>query len=492
MSHKKQLAKNTFYIMLDWALMIATSLFFWVIVGKFFAPNEYGVAASIVQLATFISIAGTFGTHIALGKLLPEFNEKLRKRKLIHTFLSHSIKETLLLSLLISSVAVTIIHFHNFLKLKPLDLLLFLPLPISLSLYTISWYYLYGLQQMKKLLITDSFGFALKIALLTLLSLTGFRAIAVITSIAVAHTLIFLSRINIAKISSKPLTSSQRSLLKHYSLPAFIISVLDQAFNNTHFLILSALTTTALAGIFAVSFKVSYFLFTIPFAISQALFPITSKLSSSSKRSEKSELLTISLKYAFAISLPLLVLILAFGDYIILLFASKPYLAATNYLPLLLPASLAMGLSQIILYSFYASKQPKQHRNLYLIAAAIFMTTSIPLTILLKGYGMSVAYLLTSTTLFILTLMKSEGMFSISLSLGDVAKPVLATLLAFPILFVRFLFHGFLLALIITLLYTTSYFIILLLIKFPNKDELKMLKSLAKKLPLLLKRFHGA
>ena len=70
------LYRNAFMIMLSSVLGSGLGFFFWVIVGRFYAPSDVGYAVALIQTLTFLATLAHLGMGTAIIRYLPETEDK--------------------------------------------------------------------------------------------------------------------------------------------------------------------------------------------------------------------------------------------------------------------------------------------------------------------------------------------------------------------------------------------------------------------------------
>ena len=146
---KEKLVSNTFYLLLNWLVLNLLSLFYWIFAAKLLLPEEYGIVATSLGLANFLSGISIFGLNTAIQKLIPEYLAKGKKRE-IAQLIKTSLKLVLTLNL---SLTLLLILFscpiHQYLKISLQAIVVSVFLTIILTVSSFFSSIVYGFQKMR-------------------------------------------------------------------------------------------------------------------------------------------------------------------------------------------------------------------------------------------------------------------------------------------------------------------------------------------------------
>lgn len=76
MFDSKKMVSSLFYFFLDFTTITIFGYLFWIIMGKFLLPEQYGLLATIIALFTVFVNISTLGMQEALPKFIPEYLAK--------------------------------------------------------------------------------------------------------------------------------------------------------------------------------------------------------------------------------------------------------------------------------------------------------------------------------------------------------------------------------------------------------------------------------
>ena len=389
MGIKDKFISNTTYLFLDIFFINFFMMSFWIIVGKTLSPEAYGIIATSLQIAVFLSAITAIGFSSTLRKLVPELFARNKKDKL-QGLINYSFKIILVSSLIITLVLFLLSSlFAPFLKLQSEVLQIVALLIFIIAIGNFFADILFGFQNMKKIFLTNFLGNLICILLTLFFIVLGFNYFGPLIASLLCYSVILLTRFSKKFFEISKKITIDKNLIFKFLVPSFISTLFLLLFSNTQFIILSFFKTTELTGRFAVAFKICSIISVIPSILISALFPITSELSVDRKGKIKQPyLIKLVFRYNLFITLPIAFFLIIFSKYVILFFSKSAYLPAMEFLPLLTIAGLFLGLGQLFTSSLYAIGQPNKHRNVWIITSLSYILSSIPLTYYFSGTGL--------------------------------------------------------------------------------------------------------
>jgi putative peptidoglycan lipid II flippase len=489
MKEEKKLFSNAFYFFLNVFFINLFSLFYILTIWKFLPPKDYGIIATVTNLSLLVSNICFLGFSAANPKLISEYAQKKQFKK-IGSLLRFSFFVSMMLSLASSLLLSSFyLFFPNIFKFSFEAMLI---LCISIFVIVIYGTYgslLYGLQNMKKIFISDLVGYFLKFFLTFVFLFFGSGYLGVLISFVLCY--VFSSLIRFEKgafsLSNK---IDKNFVIKNYALPAFFMTIFSLFINNSQYVILTFLQDPETTGILGTALTISFLITLIPNILSASLFPIISQLSVKNKQSKQSYLTSIVTRYINLFSIPSIFFLSIFSREIILLFSSKEYLPSSQFLPLLTLASFFFGLGNFFLSCLYGIRKTTLTRNVSLSFTLIFLILALVLTYFLFSWGLSIAYFITmllySSTTFIL--------LKEFLKLKGLTKPLIKILFASSV-FGLLLFSSEIFSLklylkiLVLVIASLFYFILLIPLKFYQKEEVIILNYLGRKMPFFKNLF---
>lgn len=483
----RKLASNAAYLTMDWISITVLSSLFWIISGKLLSSAELGGVSTALNFASILHFFSSLGIGIALSKLISEFAGGSNETK-ISTIVSSAIKLLLTSNLLL---AVIILIFSStlspILKLSTEIILIALALAVFLSISNVLGYILIGFQNMKRLLITNFIYHLAKISISVILVLAGFSFLGPLAGITLGLLVLIITRLDTVKLFSFRTKGDYKDVLK-YSIPAFFGGIAALAFTNVPYITLTAIKDLSITGIFTPAMLLVTPLFIFPATFTVAMFPIISNLSSKVKKNnEQAFLINIVFRYATFLTLPIAVFLILFSSQIISLLFKPEYLPAAELLRILSIGALLQGFSGIFLNTIYALRKPKVQQNIIISSAILFIILSLPFTYYLSALGMTIAYVISTLTLFLLSFFYVRKLVKISLPYSDILKISTSALLiaGFIISAKPLLSNGY--SLILILPSIVIYFFVLLFLNFYNQLDLRLIGFLSNRSPSYFK-----
>lgn len=456
-------------------------------------PSETGIVSTSVNFALLLSSLSLLGLDNAVWKLISEYTVKGQNNKII-TLIKFSLKtifaSNLVILLIVFSLSPFILHI---LKI-PLNVLL-----ISgaiLFFYSISsqfGYIIYSFQNMKKLAITDLIGQLFKLVVSTILILFGFKYYGPLIGILVGFILIALLRIKSIPLRGEIVEIDKKLIMFNYALPAFITVVVWLVFTNGQYVLLTALKTPEVTGIYTVAMILTSMLIVIPSILNNALLPITSQLSAKKNaKNRQSYLIGLVFRYGLFLTLPLAALLLLFSKTAILLFSRAEYLPASKFFPLLILASVIYGFGNVFNKNIYAIGQMKVNRNIVIAVTLVFILLAFPLIYLFSAMGSALAYFISTLLLGSLSFFYLRKFLKLSLPWNNIGKLMVSAIVSFGALYaIMSVFKGLLIGIVFGCIAILLYLVILIPLKFLTKDDIKILDFLIEKSPILNKKMVG-
>jgi len=492
MKEEKKLFSNAFYVFLDIFFINLFSFFYILVIWKFLPPHDYGVIATVSNLSLLVSNICFLGLNVATPKLVSEYAQKKQVKKIGGLF-----RFSLFLPLILSFFSSLFIFsfyllFPTAFKLSFDCMLIACILIFAIVICWTSGSLLYGLQNMKKIFISDLIGYFSKFFLAFLLISIGFGYLGALLSFILCYLITFLVRFE----KSWLLLSNEidkKFVIKNYAVPAFSMMIFSLFINNSQYFILTFIQNPGATGIFGTALTLSFIITFIPNILSASLFPIISQLCVVRKKQRKQYYLTAMVtRYILLLSIPSILFFSIFSRELVLLLSEREYLSSSQFLPLLTLASFFFGFGNFFLTCLYGIRKTKFARNISLFFTFIFLILALSLTYFFSAWGLSTAYFIT-TSLYLPTTFIFVKKF---LKVKGIAKSFIKILFASAI-FGILLFSSEIFALklylkiLILLIAGLFYFILLIPLRFYQYEEVRILNYLGKRAPVFKNIFFS-
>lgn len=483
---KEKLVSNAIYLLLNWLVLNLLSLFYWIFAAKLLFPEEYGIVATSLGLANFLSGVSIFGLNTAIQKLIPEYLAKGKKRE-IAQLIKTSLKLVLTLNL---SLTLLLILFscpiHQYLKISFQGIMVSVFLTIILTISSFFSSIVYGFQKMKEYFVSNLLGRLSKVLISSLLIYLGFSYFGALVGIAagvfVSAVISLFITFECISFRSKGKVNFKR-VLSSYAFPAFITFFAWILFSNSQYILLTLIKNPEATGIFALAMVLTTIITSFPRILNSALFPIISYLSAFREK-RQARLIELVIRYSIFLSLPLAFLFTIFSKEVVLIISNPMYLKASSLFPLLSLASIIFGIGNIFVSSLYAIGKTSTSRNIVVLTSISLFLFAIPLVFYFSSFGMSLAYFLSTLVLFLPGYVYIKKFLKVKFPAKAAVKCFVAALISFTILFFVTKFTPRLLDYLLALLTCFLYILLLALFSFFSKEDLEILEIFGRKIKI--------
>jgi O-antigen/teichoic acid export membrane protein len=497
MKVKEKLVSNATYLFLNWFSLNLLSLIYWILAAKILIPGEYGIVSTSFNLASLLGGITLLGLNTAMQKLIPEYSAK-NKKSHISQLIKNSLKLIFLANLTAILFLVVLSPFiQQFLKFSFDVIIISL---IFTSVITFSSFFssvVYGSQKMKKYFIGNFLGRLTKVLIAIPLIYLGFSyfgaLIGMLAGILISGITFFLTSLAFINFRSSARINFEK-IFKAYAMPAFVTFVAWALFSNSQYILLTLIKNPEITGIFTLAMVLTSVITSFPRILNSALFPIISYLSAFKERVKQAHLTNLVIRYSIFLSLPLAFLFIIFSKQVILIVSTEKYLQASSLFPILTLASIIFGIGNIFLSNLYAIGKTKINRNIVLLTSSSFLIFTIPLTFHFSSFGLSIAYLFSTTILFIPSYFYTKKYIPVKLPLKDLLKCLISAMISFSFLYLGVKLTTGIIGYILALIACFLYLLILLPLKFFTLEDVEILEMFSlrikfiKKLALLIKK----
>lgn len=390
----ERLAGNTFYLFANWLSVTILSFVFWVVVWKSLPPETAGIISASVNMIILVSTFGMLGFNATLTKLISEYSRKKQDGK-ITALIGFSNRLLVLVNVLVSVVFFSSVYYFQ------IDLNIPIEAVAAISVGIIIWpmvhsttSILLGLQNMKKIYTTDFAINAFKLIAAVVLVSMGFGFMGPLAAIVISFGIVVVLRrdaLRIGKAVKEKIDT--RGVFFKFAAPAFVASISWALFTNTPTIILTLFDSLKTTGLFAAALSITSPLALIPGIISQAVFPITSGISGSRNQSAvRARMIELVMRYVFFISIPIMIIYAFYSKVFVLVFTQIQYLDAVQMIPIIGLAVFVQSIGQILVSSLFAIGKTRWNMAVYVVTAAFFIGTSVPMTMLMGVNGLMASF----------------------------------------------------------------------------------------------------
>ncbi len=315
---KDSLYRNSIYLMSSTAVMAFLGFFFWIINAHLYSSEQVGIGTTLISIMTLISSFGLLGLGNALIRYLPTSE---RKNKKINT----SFALVTLMSILISVIYLIFLKVLSpkllFVRENILFSLLFILFVIFSSLNTISDTVFIAYRSSKFVLIKNTISSIAKLILPLFLVTLGaygiFMSLGIAVVVAFLLSLVFL----ILRFNYSPKPIIDISIVKKmtiFSLGTYVSGLIGGLPVTVLPILITNLSGAKFSAYFYMDMMIANFLYIIPIATSQSLFA-----EGSYSETELKVCLKKAIKIISIITVPAIIVIFLFGNYILLAFGKE-------------------------------------------------------------------------------------------------------------------------------------------------------------------------
>jgi O-antigen/teichoic acid export membrane protein len=339
------LYSNAFYMMLAQAAIAALGFLFWVIVARFYTEAEVGYSSAIISTIGLVSLIG----HIGLDSFTVRFLSRAQNpARLLNTCLAYSGTATLLVSL-VCAVAIGIWSPRiGFVASQPVFLAAFVCFAVATNLSGSVGAAFVACRKAKFLLVKDVIFGVLKL-FLPLLFLAHFHAFGIVASWGLATTAALVISVFVLVPRAVPgyavaLELGARLVRRAWGFSglSYVISLVGSIPRFLMPLLVINMLGPEENGYFYIAWAISAVLFFIPGSIAQSLF---------AEGAYDRRLLHHNVLRAFRLSFVLLIpatlLLVLFGDTLLLAFGASYSARSLELLRILVVAGFPMTVERI-------------------------------------------------------------------------------------------------------------------------------------------------
>ncbi len=481
MGKVSKIMSNSFYFFLDWVVMTLGGYLFWVVIGRLTNPGDVGLFSTILSLSILLTGFTSLGMNSVLPKLIPEYQIKKSNQK-VSGIIWWSLKTTTIVNVALALLLVAaspIISSTGY--IGGTEVMQVAVLLIAINTFYLLGSCLYGLQDIRKIAITDTLMTLLKIAATLALVFAGYKYLGLVygTAIAMAVSSVF----RIVRMPRGAGTIDTKEIW-FYALPAIVSTFGTVLINQGNVVALSFFRPMPEVGIFTIAFLFASILRTVPQIMSMAIFPIASQQWAGRDRSGLKKLVTQTTRYSLLLVSPLMLAFVIFPKNIILYLVNDSYAGSSLILPVLAVGYAAMGMSSIFTNVLYSIGKVVQNRNVTLAGGFSNILLSLAAIPFIGVLGASVAFLLSGVAMLALSMAWLGRYIKFDPALKDTAKILFASIIFSVSVVLLNSVNGSLLWFVLSFaLGIVAYGITLLITRFFGQTDLRILGELKAKAP---------
>ncbi len=406
------LYRNSIYLMLSTAIMAFFGFFFWMICTRLYTPEQVGIATILISVAGLISGFSILGLNVGLVRYLSHSDNK-------NSIINSSFTLNAIITVLLSVIFLLGLNFFSpkllFLKSNLFYVVSFILFITILSLNNLIESIFIAYRSTKYILLKNS---VLSITKLVLpLLLVAFSAYGIFTAVGIANIIAFVLAICLLMYYFKyqPKISINIAAVKKIGTYSFV-NYIAGFFGGLPVMLLPLIIINKIgaaeAGYFYIALMIANFLFIIPQATTQSLFA-----EGSYREEEMREHIKKSVKITTLILLPAILVIIFFGNYILLAFGKSYSIEAFRLLQIMVLSSVFIAINSTCGTILRVRNKIKE-----LIVLGLFINIIIlSLTYLFIGsklFGIGAAWFVSQVVISIIYLyfvLRNKGSYAIPL-----------------------------------------------------------------------------
>jgi O-antigen/teichoic acid export membrane protein len=411
-----------------------------IIIARLLGPASYGLyALTLVMPSVFVSLA-----NMGMNSALVRFPAKLRAEG-DYDASNAAIRLAFLLKLSLSVAAFFVCYFGadtiTTIVLNRPDLTQYLQLAgfiiVFQAIFDAASNSFIGLDLMQYSAGTQILYSALKTVLAPALILLGFGIGGAIVGYMIGYLVAGAlgALILFTKYAHSTTATSQQtvrlSALLDYSLPLYAATIIVTFLTQYQNIVLARFANDTQIGNFNAAWNFNSLLLILIYPISTAIFPMFSKMSTESERSDLARAFVLAVKYASFVLVPASVAVMVFSPDLILLTYGKGYVLASQYLAIISVVYLLTGLGLYVIANFLSGvAATRTFLKINALTLAIYLPLGPAFTWLWGPYGLLIAYILSYTTSTLYGVRKVSANFDARPDLRTSARIFLASLVA--------------------------------------------------------------
>jgi len=377
------LYRNAFYLMMNSAITAAVGLVFWILAARFYLAEDVGFASAIISAMMLLALLSTIGLDYGLIRFLPDSGKD--SNAMINSCLTISGLASIIIALIFIAGLGLWSPALLFLRQDPIFLGVFV-------IFTVGW--TLGMLLSRTFVAERRAGFTLAQGIifnllrlpLVILLVAFFAAFGIFASWGIGAMaafgigiLLFLPRV---RAGYRPFPAIRRKVVNQmvrFSFANYITALLWFAPIFILPMMVVNLVGAEANAYFYVAWAIANVLFTIPLGTSLSLFAEGSyeeqRLGQDTRR---------SLKLAFTLAIPAIVLIFLIGDKLLLIFGPAYAENATKLLRILALSLMPVSLNAIY---FGVKRVEMKMKSVIGLTAFIAVATLVPSWVLLPQMG---------------------------------------------------------------------------------------------------------
>jgi O-antigen/teichoic acid export membrane protein len=225
--------------------------------------------------------------------------------------------------------------------------------------------------------------------------------------------------------------STRARELLGYGLPLYVANILSVFLSQYQNIVLAHFASNVEIGNFAASWTFTTFMTVLSYPITTAMFPMFSKMDPKKQKGDLARGFVLAVKYTSLLMIPASVAVMVFSRDLIYLTFGRGYASAPQYLTLLSTLYLQAAIGSVVLSSFLNGiAETGTVVKMSALALAVYLPLGPALAWPWGGYGVLVAYILSSAVPIVYGIRQSSRKYDAAPDLGASGRILIAAFVA--------------------------------------------------------------
>lgn len=483
-----KVAKGSFIILVDYICVNLLAVVYAGLVGRLLGPHFYGIVATGLAFYNVFTYVANFGIPSSIVRFISKYIA-LKKPGMLKPILRISFKYLLLSSLMFSAtlivfagtIATNIYHDPKLTFAFRVVGAMILPgvfLSGLLSAFQ-------GFQRMEYHLFTESFYAVARVPLALILIIAGYRATGALTGVMVALFLacalglLLLSRLMPKGMQEEAKGDVSREIIS-FSIPNWVTSIAGMILLSYGTIWLGYVARMQEVGYYSSALLIASSFSGIAGATITALFPTISELWTIKDRKNFALSVGFSIKFIFAVLMPLVAGTTVFSEFILRLAYGVGFIAGGQVLRILSLAVLPICMNSLNITILAGIGRPDIGAKIYLAATAMAVGTITPLAWHYGIVGAAVGFLLTHAAILCMSTFFVKKLTNLAYPTHAFLKPVISACIMFiPVVLLRLMITSLIEAVFVGVLGLLVYALAFLKLGGVQKSDVNLLRQIS-------------
>ena len=501
MSITRTIAKNSMFNFISNGTTIFAMLIISIVLARYLGTDKYGVYSLMMWLLTLSYLVANLGFPEMVKRFVAEARGQRKSRTvkgMIQLSFMFVIPAVLLVSLLIMVLSGYLVKVFD----VPDGRIYFMLIGVALLPFLMSYAFtavFVGYQKYEYITYYELVVSPLRIGLVIILAVLGFDLTEILLANIASYVVGFFFCIFLYRrllpvrdlFSSSLLEPAERKSAIKYSLAALGILGVDYVlWQNAEVLFLGIFRPVAEVGFYNIAHKVpSIVIALIPVVFGAVLLPAVSEQFGKGNMESIKRIYANASRYLMMLSFPIATVGIVMARPIIFVMFGSDYEPSIILMQIVFIPFAMRGLTHAVSSVIYGIKEP-----VFLLKIGVFLVcVSIGLNLwLIPKYGAIGAVIATSIPRMVslpIYIYYVSRKIDTPWPLGDTMRTVLASLLMGLVLFGLQYYLSDVLGLVIGIpIGILSYVIFLLIVRFPTQQDIKMLRQIEERMPIVLRK----